>query len=78
MQLVLESAAKPGSYIAKSNVMMEGRIELLHYFKGQTICNNYHRSGNPGEKALIENQTLQFFDKKFFLNQLTWKSSIIL
>jgi RHH-type proline utilization regulon transcriptional repressor/proline dehydrogenase/delta 1-pyrroline-5-carboxylate dehydrogenase len=33
---------------------MEGRIELLHYLRQQSVCNNYHRYGNLGERSLIE------------------------
>jgi RHH-type proline utilization regulon transcriptional repressor/proline dehydrogenase/delta 1-pyrroline-5-carboxylate dehydrogenase len=45
-------AAKTGFYIARSPVMMEGRIELLHYLRQQSICHTYHRYGNLGERAL--------------------------
>jgi RHH-type transcriptional regulator, proline utilization regulon repressor / proline dehydrogenase / delta 1-pyrroline-5-carboxylate dehydrogenase len=50
---VFQTAAKTGFYIARTPVMMEGRIELLQYFQEQSICNNYHRYGNLGERALI-------------------------
>jgi len=33
--------------------VMEGRVELLQYFLEQSICNNYHRYGNLGGRALI-------------------------
>jgi RHH-type proline utilization regulon transcriptional repressor/proline dehydrogenase/delta 1-pyrroline-5-carboxylate dehydrogenase len=45
------AAAKTGFYIARSPVMMEGRIELLQYFRQQSICHTYHRYGNLGERA---------------------------
>jgi RHH-type proline utilization regulon transcriptional repressor/proline dehydrogenase/delta 1-pyrroline-5-carboxylate dehydrogenase len=32
---------------------MEGRLELLQYFQEQSICDNYHRYGNLGERTLI-------------------------
>ncbi len=48
---VFRAAAKTGFYISRSPVMMEGRLELLQYFKEQSICNNYHRYGNLGERA---------------------------
>jgi len=32
---------------------MEGRIELLQYFQEQSICDNYHRYGNLGERAMV-------------------------
>ena len=50
---VYAAAARTGFYIARAPVMMEGRIELLQYFQQQSICNNYHRYGNLGERALI-------------------------
>jgi RHH-type transcriptional regulator, proline utilization regulon repressor / proline dehydrogenase / delta 1-pyrroline-5-carboxylate dehydrogenase len=50
---VFQAAAKTGFYIARTPVMMEGRIEMLQYFQEQSICNNYHRYGNLGERALI-------------------------
>jgi RHH-type proline utilization regulon transcriptional repressor/proline dehydrogenase/delta 1-pyrroline-5-carboxylate dehydrogenase len=49
---VLTAAAKLGFYISRTPVMMEGRIELLQYYQQQSICNNYHRYGNLGERAL--------------------------
>jgi len=51
--IVLQAAAQTGFYIARTPVMMEGRIEMLQYFQEQSICNNYHRYGNLGERALI-------------------------
>ena len=48
---VLKAAAELGFYIARSAVMMEGRIELLQYYQQQSICNNYHRYGNLGARA---------------------------
>ncbi|MFC1858550.1 hypothetical protein ACFL9U_11090 [Thermodesulfobacteriota bacterium] len=49
---VLEAAAERGFYIGRSKVMMEGRIELLQYSRQQSICYNYHRYGNLGERGL--------------------------
>jgi RHH-type proline utilization regulon transcriptional repressor/proline dehydrogenase/delta 1-pyrroline-5-carboxylate dehydrogenase len=49
---LFEAAAKTGFYIARSPVMMEGRFELLHYYRQQSICHTYHRYGNLGERAL--------------------------
>jgi RHH-type proline utilization regulon transcriptional repressor/proline dehydrogenase/delta 1-pyrroline-5-carboxylate dehydrogenase len=48
---VFQAAAETGFYIARAPVLMEGRIELLHYFQNQSICDNYHRYGNLGERA---------------------------
>ncbi len=50
-QAVLKAAARTGYYIARSPVLMEGRLELLHYVQNQSICNNYHRYGNLGERT---------------------------
>ena len=49
---IFAAAAKTGAYIARTPVYMEGRIELLHYFQQQSICDNYHRYGNLGERSL--------------------------
>ena len=49
---VFEAAAHTGFYISRTPVMMDGRLELLQYFRQQSICNNYHRYGNLGERAL--------------------------
>jgi RHH-type proline utilization regulon transcriptional repressor/proline dehydrogenase/delta 1-pyrroline-5-carboxylate dehydrogenase len=50
---LLTVAAGTGFYIARSPVLMEGRIELLHYFVNQSICDSYHRYGNLGERSTI-------------------------
>jgi len=50
---VFQAAAKTGFYITRAPVLMEGRIELLHYLQNQSICDNYHRYGNLGERALV-------------------------
>jgi RHH-type transcriptional regulator, proline utilization regulon repressor / proline dehydrogenase / delta 1-pyrroline-5-carboxylate dehydrogenase len=50
-QDVYRAAAETGFYIARTPVMMDGRIELLQYYRQQSICNNYHRYGNLGERA---------------------------
>jgi RHH-type proline utilization regulon transcriptional repressor/proline dehydrogenase/delta 1-pyrroline-5-carboxylate dehydrogenase len=52
-QKVLAAAAERGYYIARAPVLMEGRIELLHYVQNQSICDNYHRYGNLGERSLL-------------------------
>ena len=49
---LFKTAAKTGFYIACQPVMMEGRIELLQYYRQQSICHTYHRYGNLGERAL--------------------------
>ncbi len=48
---VLSAAAESGYYIARSPVLMEGRLELLHYVQNQSVCDNYHRYGNLGERS---------------------------
>lgn len=50
---VLSAAADNGFYISRTPVLMEGRIELLQYYRQQSICNNYHRYGNLGERTLV-------------------------
>jgi RHH-type proline utilization regulon transcriptional repressor/proline dehydrogenase/delta 1-pyrroline-5-carboxylate dehydrogenase len=50
---VFQAAAQTGLYIARTPVMMEGRIEMLQYLQEQSICNNYHRYGNLGERVLV-------------------------
>ena len=50
---VLKAAAKTGYYIARSPVLMDGRIELLHYYINQSICDTYHRYGNLGERSMV-------------------------
>jgi RHH-type proline utilization regulon transcriptional repressor/proline dehydrogenase/delta 1-pyrroline-5-carboxylate dehydrogenase len=49
---VLTAAAGTGFYISRTPVLMEGRIELLQYFRQQAICTNYHRYGNLGERGI--------------------------
>ncbi len=49
---VFAAAAETGFYISRSPVLMEGELEMLNYFQQQSICNNYHRYGNIGERAL--------------------------
>ena len=49
---IFKAAAQTGFYIARTPVYMEGQVELLHYFQQQSICNNYHRYGNLGERAV--------------------------
>ncbi|MEN8189315.1 MAG: bifunctional proline dehydrogenase/L-glutamate gamma-semialdehyde dehydrogenase [Thermodesulfobacteriota bacterium] len=51
---LFQAAAQTGFFIARSPVYMEGRLELLHYFRQQSICNNYHRYGNLGDRAELE------------------------
>ncbi len=48
---VLQAAAGKGYHVARAPVLMEGRLELLHYVVNQSVCHNYHRYGNLGERA---------------------------
>ena len=48
---LLREAAKNGHYISRTEVMMEGRIELLQYFREQSVSHDYHRYGNLGERV---------------------------
>ena len=48
---ILQAAAEIGFYISRTPVMMDGRIELLQYYRQQSICDNYHRYGNLGERV---------------------------
>ena len=50
---VFDMAAKTGLFISRTAVSMEGRIELLQYFREQSVADNYHRHGNLGERALL-------------------------
>lgn len=43
-------AAEIGKYIATAKPLIEGRIELLHYVKEQSIAFEYHRYGSITEK----------------------------
>jgi RHH-type transcriptional regulator, proline utilization regulon repressor / proline dehydrogenase / delta 1-pyrroline-5-carboxylate dehydrogenase len=45
------AAAETGFYIARTPVVMEGRIELLQYYRQQSVCTNFHRYGNLGDRA---------------------------
>jgi RHH-type proline utilization regulon transcriptional repressor/proline dehydrogenase/delta 1-pyrroline-5-carboxylate dehydrogenase len=49
---IFQAAAETGFFISRSKVSMEGRVELLQYFQEQSICFDYHRYGNLGERAL--------------------------
>jgi RHH-type proline utilization regulon transcriptional repressor/proline dehydrogenase/delta 1-pyrroline-5-carboxylate dehydrogenase len=51
---VFRAAAEHGFYVARAPVVMEGRIELLQYHRQQSICHDYHRYGNLGERGLEE------------------------
>ncbi|MFW9598481.1 MAG: hypothetical protein ACMV0Y_11090, partial [Paludibacter sp.] len=46
---VYKKAAQLGKYIATQSPLMEGRLELLHYFKEQSVTYEYHRYGSITE-----------------------------
>jgi len=48
---VLRAAAETGLCIAGQPVRVEGRIELLWYFREQSISIDYHRYGNLGTRS---------------------------
>ena len=45
-----EKAAELGVYIANAKPVVEGRLELLHYLKEQSIAFEYHRYGSITEE----------------------------
>jgi RHH-type transcriptional regulator, proline utilization regulon repressor / proline dehydrogenase / delta 1-pyrroline-5-carboxylate dehydrogenase len=49
---LFKAAAEAGFFISRAKVSMEGRIELLRYFREQSVCFNFHRYGNLGERAV--------------------------
>ena len=48
---VFEAAAKMAKFIVRCKPLMEGRVELLHYFAEQSISHSYHRYGNIGGRV---------------------------
>ena len=54
--VLYREAARLGFYIARLKVFREGRLELLQYFREQSICDNYHRYGNLGDRAVLTQQ----------------------
>lgn len=48
-----KEAAKLGKHIANEKPLIEGRIELLHYLKEQSITNEYHRYGSIFDESKI-------------------------
>lgn len=44
-----QKAAETGNYIATAKPLIEGRLELLHYVKEQSIAFEYHRYGSITE-----------------------------
>ncbi|MDR2840216.1 MAG: bifunctional proline dehydrogenase/L-glutamate gamma-semialdehyde dehydrogenase [Paludibacter sp.] len=49
---IYKQAAQLGLYIATAAPLAEGRLELLHYLKEQSIAFEYHRYGSITEKII--------------------------
>lgn len=52
-QEIYEAAAVHNKYIATAPVLHQGRFELLHYLKEQSVTYEYHRYGSITEKPTI-------------------------
>lgn len=50
-QIIFNAGATSGHYVAHNNVFFHGRIELLWYLQEQSVCIDYHRYGNLGDRA---------------------------
>jgi len=53
-EVVFEAAANCDKYIAQALPLRNGRIELIHYIKEQSIANEYHRYGSQIEVPVVE------------------------
>ncbi len=49
---VFNEALKTLTFVVRQKPMMEGRLELLNYFKEQSISHSYHRYGNIAAREL--------------------------
>jgi RHH-type proline utilization regulon transcriptional repressor/proline dehydrogenase/delta 1-pyrroline-5-carboxylate dehydrogenase len=56
---IWHAAARTGTYLATDPVLCQGRIELLHYLREQSLCVDYHRYGNLGARATEERSPLR-------------------
>ena len=52
--VVFQAAADANKYIAQALPVRDGRIELVHYIKEQSISNEYHRYGSQIEVPPVE------------------------
>ena len=52
--VVFQAAANCDKYIAQALPVHDGRIELIHYIKEQSIANEYHRYGSQIEVPVVE------------------------
>lgn len=50
---IFERAAEELTFIVRNPPMMEGRLELLNFFEEQAISDSYHRYGNLGSRAIL-------------------------
>jgi len=49
--IIRKAAAATGIFIADTPVLAEGRIEMLTCFEEQSLCVDYHRYGNLGDRS---------------------------
>ena len=49
-----EEAARRNKYIATAKPVKNGRVELIHYIKEQSIAFEYHRYGSISEVPACE------------------------
>ena len=52
--IVFEAAANHNKHIAQAPPVRNGRIELIHYIKEQSIANEYHRYGSQIEVPEVD------------------------
>jgi len=50
LEIFYQKAAETGKYIATAKPLSEGRLELLHYVKEQSIAFEYHRYGSINQE----------------------------
>lgn len=55
-QNIYQALADKAIYISSAPFIGHGRIELMHYFREQSISDSYHRYGNLGLTALQEKE----------------------
>ena len=53
-EVLFQAAANADKYIAQAAPVRNGRIELIHYIKEQSIANEYHRYGSQIEVPTVE------------------------
>jgi len=49
-EAALHALAEQGQTAASAPPLLEGRFELLHYLREQSVCVNFHRFGNLGDR----------------------------